>query len=125
MRVNIPLLCRWTDMTCSNFNSKFIYIHTLIFLFNFFLIRTKKTIKRAITGNLLRQWCMTWLSSVTRPGPDDGSRAEPGPGSSTQCVLDLCTGSRVWVPGHGPGFRDPAPGRARAGSRVTTKVHET
>ena len=32
---------------------------------------------------------------MTRPGPDDGSRAGPGPGSSTQCVLDPGFGSRV------------------------------
>ena len=49
-----------------------------------------------------------WLSSVTHPGPVDGSRAGPGPGCSTQCVLDLGFESRVTGPGSGPG---PSPGR--------------
>ena len=63
--------------------------------------------------NMFRDWkvpwtsveAKPWLSSVTGPGPDDGSRAG--------IQYTMCTGSRVWVPGHEPGFRHPAPGRAQ------------
>ena len=63
-------------------------------------------------------FAQSWLSPVTRPGPGHGSRAGPGPGSSTHCVLDPGFGSRV----HGSRVPGRVTGRARAGSRVTTKI---